>query len=286
MVSIITPVRNGVNYIEECINSVLNQSYTCVEHVIVDGVSTDGTMDIVAKYKAKYPDRISFISEKDRGTCDGWNKGWLLAKGQIFGWLGSDDTYPPDSVMTAVKFFKDNPDARLIFGDTNIVDENGKLMSRVYSEDFDLKRAITSACCMYSPSVFYKREVVETVGLMDANIGVCDLDFYIRAGKIFKFYRIEQPLSNFRIHKGSDTGRKDYLLRYARENYNVAKRYGATIFSPRGRNYILMSLTHPIHPLIISIYNSRLLKPVLAPIFHMIVGNQGKADYFDNGSSS
>lgn len=286
LISIITPILNRVGYVEECIQSVLNQSYPNIEHIFIDGVSTDGTLEMLGDYKAKYPDRIKFMSEPDSGACDAWNKGFLVAKGQIFGWLGSDDTYPPDAVMTVVRFFNENPDAHLVFGDTNMINEAGRLVSRVYAEDFNLEKSITTACCMYTPSVFYKREVVEAVGPLDATINVCDFDFYLKAGRVFQFHRIEKVLANFRIHKGSVTGNKDSLYMYARENYLVARRHGATIFSPRGRNYILMTITHPIHPLLVAIYNSRLLKPILAPIFHAIIGSQGHQDDFDNSSKT
>lgn len=284
LVSIITPILNQVGYVEECIQSVLNQSYPNIEHIFVDGVSTDGTLAILAQYSARCPDRIKFISEPDKSVCEGWNKGFLIAKGQIFGWLGSDDTYLPDTVMAVVQFFKDNTDAYLVFGDCNTMDEKGKLVSRVYAEDFNLRKSITTSCCMYAPSVFYRREVVATLGPLDLTLPFPEFDYYLRAGKIFKFHRIEKALGNFRIHKGSITGANDALYMYARGNYLVAKRHGATIFSPRGRNYILMTLTHPIHSIIVSLYHSKRLRPVLAPLYHMIIGNQGKAKYFDNGS--
>ena len=79
LVSIITPVLNGIKYLETCIQSVLSQSYPYIEHIFIDGGSSDGSLDILTNYKAKYPDRIRFISEPDKGACDAWNKGLEMA---------------------------------------------------------------------------------------------------------------------------------------------------------------------------------------------------------------
>ncbi|PIQ85589.1 MAG: glycosyltransferase, partial [Candidatus Omnitrophica bacterium CG11_big_fil_rev_8_21_14_0_20_43_6] len=85
LVSIVTPVRNDRKYIARCIQSVLLQEYPHIEHVIVDGASTDGTLDIISNYSKKFPQRIRFISEPDNGGADAWNKGLKMAKGDIFG---------------------------------------------------------------------------------------------------------------------------------------------------------------------------------------------------------
>lgn len=286
LVSIITPILNQVGYVEECIQSVLNQSYPNIEHIFVDGVSTDGTLEVLASYKAKYPDRITFISAKDNSVYDAWNKGIIMSTGNILGWLGSDDTSPEGAIEAVVKCFTDHPDVSVVFGDCNVMDANGEMISRVYSYDFDLKRSITTACPLYTPAVFFKREVVDRIGLLDTALPASEFDYYIRAAKIFKLQRINKVLANFRLHKGGTTGSSGAMFMYAHDNYMVARKHGATLFSPRGRNYILMSLTRPIRPLVAFLYNSKRLKPVLAPVYYLIVGRQGKVDYFDNGSSS
>src|SRR3972149_511511 len=119
LVSIITMVLNGVKYLEECIQSVLTQNYPHIEHIFVDGGSTDGTVEILTKYQTKYPNRIRFISEPDKGPGDAWNKGIRMAKGEIFGFLGSDDVSEPGAIISVVEFFKSNPDAYFVFGECN-----------------------------------------------------------------------------------------------------------------------------------------------------------------------
>lgn len=274
-VSIITTTKNSAKYLESCILSVLNQTYQDVEHIFIDCLSDDGTINILKRYESKYPNRIRYISEPDKGACDAWNKGVRLASGNILGWLGSDDTYPSYSVEEAVREFARNPDVGIVFGNTNMIDDKGKILSTVFGEDFDLGKSITTACCMYTSSTFIQRKVFDKVGLLDDSINVCDLDFYLRAGKEFRFHRIDKVLSNFRLHSGSVTGSKDSLFMYAKENYLVAKRYGAKWYSPRGRNYILMVITHPFHPLAVSLYHSKVFNKFLAFVYHVIAGNQG-----------
>ena len=98
LVTIVTVVLNFVNYIDTCIESVLKQSYPHIEHVIIDGGSTDGTVDILSSYSAKYPDRVRFISEPDKGAWDALNKGIRMATGEMIGVLGADDMHEPDVI--------------------------------------------------------------------------------------------------------------------------------------------------------------------------------------------
>ena len=114
LVTIVTVVLNFVNYIDTCIESVLKQSYPHIEHVIIDGGSTDGTVDILSSYSAKYPDRVRFISEPDKGAWDALNKGIRMAKGEIIGVLGADDMHEPDVIRTVVEFFEANPGAYVV----------------------------------------------------------------------------------------------------------------------------------------------------------------------------
>jgi len=254
LVSIITPVLNGIKYLEACIQSVLSQSYPYIEHVFVDGGSTDGTLDMLISYRAKYPDRIRFISEPDKRAAEAWNKGWRMAKGEILGWSGSDDVCEPDAIMTVVEFFRTNPDAYFVFGNCNYINEKGEIIGRIHTADFDLDKAINDSGHIPTPSAFYKREVIKKVGFMDTTLHTCDLDYWIRVGKVFQTHRIEEVLSNFRIHKDSTMCSKGAVYRHAREYFIVSRRYGASIFSPRSRWYIMVVIIRPLLPILVRIY--------------------------------
>ena len=289
LVSIITPVLNGIKYLEECIQSVLNQSYPYIEHIFIDGGSTDGTLDLLTSYKTRYPDRIRFISEPDKDAGDAWNKGLRMAKGEILGWLGSDDIYEADAIQTVVEFFRANPDAYFVFGGCNYINERGEVIKKVLTKDFDLEEAINDACYIPCPSAFYKREVIEKVGFKDTGELDSELEYWIRIGKVFQIHRIEKLLSNFRVHKDKAREHKD-LYNFAHTSFIIGKRHGASIFSPCGRRYFLAMATRPLHPILDPIYHfiwsgnadrcyflvmvTRPLHPILVSIYHFIVGSK------------
>jgi len=243
LVSIITPVLNGADYLEESLLSVLNQSYENIEHVFIDGGSTDGTLEIIKKYKKKYPGRIRFISEPDNSTGEAWNKGMKISKGDILGWLGSDDIYMPDAIASVVDFFHKNKEAKFVFGDAVIINTDGKVVDKYYTREYDISALINGINFIPTTSAFYKREVVERVGSMDtSNIGkwVGDLDYWIRVGKVYEVYRIKKVLSKFRVHERSIGGSKKSIDAYARGGFLINRRYGGSIFSVIGIRYILV----------------------------------------------
>ena len=126
LVSIVTPSLNQGRFIEETILSIKNQSYPNIEHIIVDGGSTDNTLDIIKKYDGTY--NMRWLSEPDEGQSDAINKGWKMSKGEIIAYLNSDDTYMPRAVETAVKFLTEHPDISMVYGGFNYIDEHGEVI--------------------------------------------------------------------------------------------------------------------------------------------------------------
>jgi glycosyltransferase involved in cell wall biosynthesis len=250
LVSIITPVLNGIKYLETCIQSVLSQSYPYIEHIIVDGASTDGTVEMLRSYQAKYPARIRFISEPDKSPEEAWNKGWKIAKGGIFGWLGLDEAYELDAIEKVVKFFKANQGAYFVFGGGNRVDETGrKICSSYPTEDFELKRVINDRCpaCLGAPTAFYKREVIEKVGLIDTSTRASELDFWIRVGKEFTIHRIDKLLVNIKVYKGRFSGSFEAFKMSARDGFIISRRYGGGRFSRRAKRYYRFIILDKLH---------------------------------------
>lgn len=255
LVSIITPVRNGVEYLELCIQSVLSQSYPHIEHVFVDGGSSDGTVEILISYATRFPDRIRFVSAPDNGVGHAWNKGLKMARGEILGWLGSDDELcGPGAIGAVVEFFKMTPDAYFVHGGCNGIDAMGATLSTHKANDFNFDELINDQNFISCPSAFYRREVIEKAGGLDAYGN--DFEFMVRIAKAFKIYCVDMVLSNFRVHKGSATTGSDAKLRlmWMRQDYLVSRRYGGRFFSGYRKRYYKFLLIESLRQCLWPIY--------------------------------
>lgn len=242
LVSIVTPVLNGIKYLENSIRSVLDQSYHNIEYIFVDGGSTDGTLDTLAFYKAKYPDSIKVISELDVGIAEATNKGMRIARGEIIGWLSSSDTYERETMSAVVDFFKATPEGYFVFGNCNYINETGEVIGKVPVRDFHLKEAVNDRHRINLTSAFYRREVIERIGMLN-ELG-SELDFYVRVAKVFPLHRIDKVLSNSRVHQDATTAgkrgdKRDILRKTWREDYLLRRREGVSIFAPAARRYFV-----------------------------------------------
>ena len=115
--SVITPSFNNAQYIEQTIKSVLEQNYPNFEHIVIDGGSTDGTVEILKKHS-----HLKWVSEKDEGQADALNKGFRMATGDIIAWINSDDWYEPNIFGNIAEWFERNPDKNIVMGDCNLID--------------------------------------------------------------------------------------------------------------------------------------------------------------------
>jgi len=269
LVSIVTPVLNGIKYLEKCIQSVLKQSYPYIEHIIVDGVSTDGTLDVLARYHAEYPDRIKYISERDEWLGEALNKGIKLASGRIYGWIDSDDKYESDAIMAVVEFFRTNRDAYFLFGGCNMINEKDEKIGSFTIKDFDLKEALNNWHYIVFCSAFYRREVVEKVGFV--NTWANDLDFYVRVYKKLKMHRIDKVLAKWRLHPEGislSQGKKQMKKKRERlrQDFILCLKNGGNPFSPRCIRFYLSEFTPMIN----------FLRPVLGWCYPFINKRLGK----------
>lgn len=202
IVSIVTPSYNSMPYLEENIKSVLSQNYPKLEHIIIDGASNDGSLEILKSFP-----HLIWISEKDRGQSHAINKGFKMVKGDIIGWLNSDDTYEPNAINTIVTFLGDHPSIDVIYGNIFVIDASGKKIGVSNSLQFDL-RLLLSQNFIKQPSVFMRRKVIERLGGLDENLHyVMDREFWLRAGvEGFRMAYYELGcLANFRIYPGTKT---------------------------------------------------------------------------------
>jgi glycosyltransferase involved in cell wall biosynthesis len=203
LVTIVTPSLNQGRFIEETILSVLNQDYPHIEYIIMDGGSTDQTLGILGKYK----DRITWYSEKDKGQSHAINKGLRLAKGDILAYLNSDDTYLPGAITRAVRYLTaENPDSSFVYGEGYYITAEGTRTGRYPTEPFDFQR-LAEICFISQPATFWKRDVIETIGLFDENLHYSmDYDYWIRVAKQYgTLGYLNEYLANSRMYKETKT---------------------------------------------------------------------------------
>jgi len=202
MVSIVTPSFNQAEFIEDTIRSVLEQDYPRLEYIVVDGGSTDGTIDILKKYNGK----IHWLSEPDQGQTNAINKGFLLGKGEVLGWINSDDFYLPGAIKTATTFLRNHPECMMVHGDCQVVDSNGSIKLVRKTADFGLDKLI-GVDTIAQPTVLFRRQVLKMIGLLNERLEyVFDWEFWVRMGiKNLKTKHIPIILAAFREHGGSKT---------------------------------------------------------------------------------
>ena len=224
LISIITPSLNQGRFIEETILSVKFQDYPHIEHIVIDGGSTDETIDVLKKYENQY--NLKWISEPDKGQSDALNKGLRMAKGKIIGWLNSDDTYQPQAVKKIVETFLKYPEVDIIYGKCNFINENNEISGSSNLKPFTLK-ALSKHQLNPSVAVFYQKGVFEKIGDFNFSLQfVMDYDFYIRiAKKRLNIKGIDIILANFRSHFLSKTFT---LHNWRREDLTIFFKY----FSP------------------------------------------------------
>ncbi len=197
LVSIVTPSYNQAPYLEQTIRSVLDQDYPSLEYIVVDGASTDGSVEIIKKYS----DQLAWwVSEKDRGQGEAINKGLARAKGEILAWLNSDDYYLPDAVSSAVKIFEQNPDVVLVYGDMLAVDQNGETTNVLKYGQYSLEDLLCFQI-IGQPAVFFRRAVLENAGGLDTSFHfMLDHHLWIRMAQQGKILHVPQVWAAARYH--------------------------------------------------------------------------------------
>ncbi|GBU07796.1 glycosyl transferase [Bacteroidales bacterium] len=196
LISIITVTYNAQSVLEQTIQSVINQTYKNIEYIIVDGGSTDGTLEIIIKYKSQIS---SWISEKDKGIYDAMNKGIRMAKGSLIGMINAGDFYMPKTVELVWEASLKNPLVGIFHGKINLLEENGDLI-KIKTPNTDLS-CLSQGMCVYHPTFFVSKAIYELNGLYDTEFKIAaDFDFTLR-NYLSKtsFYYIDELLANFKI---------------------------------------------------------------------------------------
>lgn len=198
MISIVTPSFNQATFLEQTLQSVARQEHTRFEHIVVDGGSTDGSLQILQR--REQTDNLHWISEPDQGQADAVNKGFAMAKGDVIGWLNSDDVYVDTSVLrTVVDYFDRYPDVSVIYGDSVIIDENGLILKVLCHPPFRYGHLLRD-CFITQPSVFLRRDVVERHQLRTDLQYAMDYEYWLRLSNEYRFQHVHKILSADRTH--------------------------------------------------------------------------------------
>lgn len=222
--SIITITYNSERYLEETIKSVLTQDYPDFEYIIVDGGSTDGTLDLVRKYADD--DRISWKSEPDRGIADAMNKGIERAKGEIIAHLHSDDSYLPGALRQVADAFERHADVRWLTGCLRHVNELGDLLYDTRLKDSYSLENLLRRNLIGHPATFIRREVFAEVGVFDTTLRYAmDYDLWLRIALRYPVLPLPSLLATFRVHAESLSSRE--LLQAFAEEYLIRQRFRA-----------------------------------------------------------
>jgi glycosyltransferase involved in cell wall biosynthesis len=225
LVSIVTPSLNQGRYLREAIESVRTQTHTTVEHIVVDGGSTDGTLEILSRY----PD-VRWSSEPDRGQSHALNKGFALASGEILGWLNADDAYTACAVEEGVVALRETGGDALVYADVTRVNDDGVNPRRIRSRpEFDLWTELNTGCGIYSPAVFFTRGALDAVGGVDESLHMTmDYDLWLRMGKRLPVRHVDAVWGVQRLHGEAKTVRVDAWP----ERLAVSRRHGGRLVSP------------------------------------------------------
>lgn len=238
LISIITPVFNGENFIEFCIQNVIDQACPHVEHIIVDGGSTDRTVEIIKKYAEKYS-HIRWVSEKDQGQSDAMNKGVAKARGKIIGVLNDDDYYEPNVLNQVLEVFQTLPEPSFVVGNCKIWSDEGqmiKLNKPKYLSFWSLVSRIHHF--PVNPSAyFYHRSLHERIGLYEVEDHYSmDLDFILKAVQNVEVKRyVNQTWGNYRKIEGTKTALSsnqrvaEKLFKKHRQNLTPVQRFFANM---------------------------------------------------------
>ncbi len=205
LVSIVTPSFNSGDFLEQAIQSVVGQGYPHLEHIVVDGGSTDNTLQILQRYD----EPVRWRSEPDEGQANAINKGFGRARGAIIGWLNADDTYRPQAIEAAAGYLQAHPEIDLVYGHYHFIDAGGVVIHPHQAPPFNLERMLYGDAIIPQTSMFFRRHVIRQTGGVRPDLHyVMDWEFAFRIARHYRVARVDQAWANFRIVEGTKSVRQ------------------------------------------------------------------------------
>lgn len=231
LVSVLTPCFNSVKTIEKTLECIEKQTYQNIEYIIIDGGSTDGTLELIEQRRSRLPRQFTLISEKDNGIYDAMNKGIGLAKGKLIGIVNSDDWYEEDTVEQIVKHYQGNQ-YEVVYGMQRTYLNGKEKATFIYHHDFLPEQMITHPTC------FVTKDAYKAFGVFDLKYrSAADYDLMLRfyESQRVVFTPIYQVLSNFQLGgmSSSQVGvRENAVIRYER-GFMSKKKYHFVMLKSR-----------------------------------------------------
>lgn len=244
LVTVVTPSYNQAPFLEATIQSVLGQDYPNIEYIIMDGGSTDGSVEIIQRYANRLAYWESVI---DKGQTDAINKGFSRAHGEIMAWLNSDDILYPHAVREAVAYLKENKNCGLVYGNCNFIDAEGKVRGRFNAKQTDYKKLTQGYVHIPQQASFWRADLWRQVGPLDDTIYFAmDYDLWLRLAKVseVKYLPETDPWAAFRLHADAKTIAEDD--RCWPDMLRIHKRNGGSQFSVIYAKYCLRKLLGPV----------------------------------------
>ena len=217
-VTVVTPCLNSARFLEQTILSVLEQDYPHIEYIVMDGGSTDASLDILKRFECA----LHWESALDRGTPDAVNRGFALGSGEILGYLNADDVYHPGAVSAAVRHLERHPEAAGVYGDAWWIDEKGIRIAPYPVREFD-RNVLERECFICQPASFVRREPFENAGCLDPDFPLTfDYEFWLRFTRVYSLTRIDATLADSRMHPENKTiSQREGVFR---ETFRILKR--------------------------------------------------------------
>jgi glycosyltransferase involved in cell wall biosynthesis len=214
LVSIITPSYNQAPFLEQTILSVIDQDYGNIEYIVVDGGSTDGSVEIIQKYGHQL---AWWVSEPDKGQGDAINKGLVRAQGEVVAWLNSDDVYLPAAVKQVVEIMQANPEVGLVYGNLQSIDSHGKVFNTITYQQYSLADLLAFRI-IGQAAVFMRRAVLDESGILDPSYNfLLDHQLWLRIARLAKVKYVPVEWAAARHHP-------------AAKNVAQAEKFGDEIF--------------------------------------------------------
>lgn len=259
-ISVVMPSFNHAHFIKESIESVLSQDYPHIELLVMDGGSSDSTVEILKSYGT----RLMFVSEKDRGQSDAINKGLARVSGDIVCWLNSDDLFTPHAVSMVMKIFQEHPNVDFVYGNGWTIDEKGGMLGSSGVLPFDRWKLIHQRNFLQQPSCFFRKTLLEKVGMIDETLHyVMDWELWIRFSA-YNGYFTDEFLSYNRTYNENKT-QSGHFKRW-KEIYRVVRKY-TDAFCPPILGIYLLEVT--IHYLASKRFPHQLLVPLLNQLMRL-----------------